>query len=125
MLFLLQKFVTKVELADKAKNEKFDLVLKELNSYQRLDAETNETFSISGFTLIMERNPHRFLLNIYVSSAFLTIASFIGFLIPVDMVPGRMALSVTIYLMHVNVGNTEQNRGPVVRPVIMTLTTVA
>ena len=111
---LFQKFTTKAGLADNAKNEKFELVMNALESYRYFDAETNETFSRSGFTLIMERNPHRFLVNIYLSSGFLTTASFIGFLIPVDMVAGRMALLVTVYLMHVNVCNTEQNKGPVV-----------
>ena len=43
--------------------------------------------------------------------------SFIGFLIPADKVPGRMALLVTIFLMLVNISNTELNRGPVVSTV--------
>ena len=44
----------------------------------------------------------------------LTLASFIGFLIPVEMVPGRMALLVTIFLMLVNIRSTEKRTGPIV-----------
>ena len=53
-------------------------------------------------------------MNTYLPTALLTFASFIGFLIPVDMVPGRMALLVTIFLMLVNIRSTEQRTGPVV-----------
>ena len=53
-------------------------------------------------------------MNIYLPTSLLTTASFIGFLIPVDKVPGRMALLVTIFLMLVNISSTERNEGPVV-----------
>ena len=53
----------------------------------------------------------------YLPTGLLTMTSFIGFLIPADKVPGRMALLVTIFLMLVNISNTELNRGPVVSTV--------
>ena len=80
-----------------------------------LDMDTNETFSKIGLTLILERSPTRFYVNIYIPTALLTIASLISFLIPVDLLAGRMALLVTIFLMLVNIGSTEQSKGPVVR----------
>ena len=106
-------------LGSHAKHEKFDISLEKLNSGTFFNRDTNETFSTSGFTIILERSPARFFVNIYLPTFLLTIASFIGFLIPVDMVPGRMALLVTIFLMLVNVSSTEQNRGPVVRTVLL------
>ena len=54
-------------------------------------------------------------MNTYLPTLLLTLASFIGFVIPVAIVPGRMALLVTIFLMLVNISSTERNRGPVVR----------
>ena len=74
----------------------------------------NETYSLSGFTLILDRSICPFFMNIYLPTSLLTMASFIGFLIPVDKVPGRMALLVTIFLMLVNISSTERNKGPVV-----------
>ena len=112
---LFQEFKTKVDLADRANNEKFDVNLDDLGSYLHNDTDTNETFSRTGFTLILRRSPTRFFINIYIPTSLLTVASFIGFLIPVEVVPGRMTLLVTIFLMLVNVSNTGQNRGPVVR----------
>ena len=72
---------------------------------------------MSGFALELKRTPTPFLINTYLPTGLLTIISFIGFVIPVDLVPGRMALLVTIFLMLVNMSNTERNRGPKVRTI--------
>ena len=114
MQYILQEFITTVRLEPDAKHEKFDLSLEMSESTTLIDEDTNETYSYSGFTIIMERSATRFYITIYLPTFLLTIASFIGFLIPVEMVPGRMALLVTIFLMLVNISSTEQNRGPIV-----------
>ena len=101
-------------------NEKFDIYLSPLlnTSFQRFG--NNQTYSMSGFTFTLDRSITPFFMNIYLPTSLLTIAAFIGFLIPVDMVPGRMALLVTIFLMLVNISSTERNEGPVVsqRPLL-------
>ena len=74
-----------------------------------------EAFSLIGFLVELKRNTSPFYTNTYLPSGLLTVISFIGFVIPVDMVPGRMALLVTIFLMLVNISTTERNRGPIVR----------
>ena len=94
---------------------KFDFFVEELTADEFYFTGTNETFSRSGFTLIMERSPTPFFMNTYIPTALLTLSSFIGFLIPVDMVPGRMAVLVTTFLMLVNISSTERDRGPEVR----------
>ena len=76
-----------------------------------------EEYSVSGFTVVLTRNSNPFFTNTYLPTGLLTVMSFIGFVIPVDMVPGRMALLVTILLMLVNISTTERNRGPIVRTI--------
>ena len=107
---------TETRLSNKARNEKFDILLDNLINNSYFKRHTNETFSQIGFNLILDRSPTKFFMNIYIPTFLLTIASFIGFLIPVEVVPGRMALLVTIFLMLVNISDTQQNRGPIVRP---------
>ena len=111
----MQEFNTTVVLSEKARNEKFDIYLDNMVESQFYDLDTNETFSQAGFNLILDRSPTKYFVNIFIPTSLLTIASFIGFLIPVEVVPGRMTLLVTIFLMLVNVSNTGQNRGPIVR----------
>ena len=113
---IFQKFFTTVKdgLGFESNNEnvKFDVLVNELTNDHIYFDVTNETFSRSGFTLILARSPTPFFMNTYVPTALLTLSSFIGFLVPVDLVPGRMALLVTTFLMLVNISSTEKDRGP-------------
>ena len=110
---MLQEFTT-IASADNEglKNEKFDIFIEPMDNKFHV-TEANETFSLSGFELVMNRSLTPFLINVYIPTYLLATASFIGFLIPVEMVPGRMALLVTIFLMLVNMSSAEHNRGPV------------
>ena len=93
----------------------FDFVDGQLSKWSEMKGNyevKQHHFSVSGFVLDLERLPTPYLINIYFPSGLLTIISFIGFVIPVDIVPGRMALLVTIFLMLINTSSTERNRGP-------------
>ena len=75
-----------------------------------------EVFSLAGFYVIMKRSPTPYYVNVYLPTTILTVCSFIGFLFPIDSEEGRRtAWLVTIFLMLVNIGSTERERGPAVR----------
>ena len=95
-------------------NVKFDLSLEPLATYSFFHKMSNQTYSQTGFTLVLKRSQTTFFMNTYLPTFLLTVMSFMGFLIPVEMVPGRMALIVTLFLMFVNIRSTEQSRGPMV-----------
>jgi hypothetical protein len=59
----------------------------------------------------------QYAVSIYVPTTAMVLVSFISFIVPVEMVPGRMALLVTIFLMLVNIGNSARSRLPMVRKV--------
>lgn len=116
MIISFQKLLTTIDTKyDSHHDGKFNLFLRPLNQSWYFSKSRNENISLSGFTAIIERRSMTpFLMNTYLPTGLLTIASFIGFLIPVDMVAGRMALLVTIFLMLVNTKSTEKRAGPVV-----------
>ena len=74
---------------------------------------------VTGFAISLTRFPYPFFFDTYLPTELLTLISFIGFLIPVEIVPGRTALLVTIFLMLINISNMVQHRGPVVRTMIV------
>ena len=113
ILTLLQEFNTYLIYDnDSLVMEKFDV------SYTPLSDQTlnknSEMFSVTGFVVELKRSPIPFYMNVYLPTGLLTIMSFIGFLIPVELVPGRMALLVTVFLMLVNTSSVERNRSPMV-----------
>ena len=56
------------------------------------------SYSTAGFDLHLSRAFSPFAFNFYMPTGLLVIASWIGFVIPAEMVPGRMALLVTTLL---------------------------
>ena len=87
----------------------------ELNFRHLTNNLTRWNRTLSGFEVTMERVPSPFYFNTFLPTLILTLISFLGFVIPVEKVPGRTALLVTIFLMLVNISSTEKNRGPVVK----------
>ena len=93
--------------------EEFDISFVNL-SEKTFSQHPGEVFSVTGFNIELKRSPTPFYMNVYLPTGLLTIISFIGFLIPVEVVPGRMALLVTVFLMLVNTASVERNRSPTV-----------
>ena len=113
----MQIFTTQLDKTNKHEynnEEKFDVTLEPLQQTEYFDHDYNETYSLSGFTIYLTRSPIPFITKNLLQTGVLTLTSAISFLIPVDMVPGRMALLVTIFLMLVNISNAQKKLGPVV-----------
>lgn len=110
-----QKMLTTIDQkSDNLHDGKFDLFIEPLKINWFYASSRHENISLSGFTAVLKRSSAPYLINTYLPTGMLTLASFIGFLIPVEMVPGRMALLVTIFLMLVNIRSTEKRTGPIV-----------
>lgn len=84
-----------------------------------VDYEELTRKEVTGFAISLTRYPYPFFFDTYLPTELLTLISFIGFVIPVEIVPGRTALLVTIFLMLINISNMVQHRGPVVRKIII------
>ena len=93
--------------------EEFDISFVNL-SEKTFSQHPGEVFSVTGFNVELIRSQTPFYMNVYLPTGLLTIISFIGFLIPVEVVPGRMALLVTVFLMLINTASVERNRSPTV-----------
>ncbi len=62
--------------------------------------------------IVFERHLSQFFINVYIPTAAMVLVSFISFIVPVETVPGRMTLLVTIFLMLVNMGNSQRGVSP-------------
>merc|ERR1719242_2283200 len=63
-------------------------------------------YSVAGFELTLRRKVSHYIITCYLPSGMFVIVSWISFLIPADIVPGRMTLLITIFLVLVNIFNT-------------------
>ena len=111
----MQKYATILDVdSNKLHDEKFDLSVMQLDQSWYISLGRQRNVSLSGFRAVLKRSYTPFIMTIFLPTGMLTVSSFIGFLIPPDIVPGRMALLVTTLLMLINIKSTQQRLGPVV-----------
>jgi len=72
----------------------------------------NKSFSQTGFQVDMIRRRTPVLLQVYLPSGLFVIVSWISFIVPPEVVPGRMALLVTLFLVLVNIFNSVTGNAP-------------
>merc|ERR1711874_522483 len=69
-------------------------------------------FSLAGFEMVLQRHVSHYLITYYLPSGLFVIVSWISFVVPPDIIPGRMALLVTLFLVLVNIFNTVTTNTP-------------
>lgn len=69
-------------------------------------------FSIAGFEMVLTRYVSTYIITYYLPSGLFVIVSWISFLIPMDVIPGRMGLLVTLFLVLVNIFNNVTTNTP-------------
>jgi len=69
-------------------------------------------FSVAGFEMVLNRHVSHYLITYYLPSGLFVVVSWISFVVPPDIIPGRMALLVTLFLVLVNIFNTVTTNTP-------------
>jgi len=69
-------------------------------------------FSVAGFEMVLNRHISHYLITYYLPSGLFVVVSWISFVVPPDVIPGRMALLVTLFLVLVNIFNTVTTNTP-------------
>ncbi len=71
------------------------------------------TVSYAGFQLNLQRKPTPYIFNYYLPSALFVVVSWVSFAIPVEAIPGRVALLITIFLSLANIVNSAFANSPI------------
>ena len=82
------------------------------NDLRFLDYGELGNFSVAGFEMILARHLSHYLITYYLPSGLFVMVSWISFLIPPEIVPGRMSLLVTLFLVLVNIFNNITTNTP-------------
>merc|ERR1719225_1377973 len=91
----------------------YDIQIVALKPEDRvLDYGPLGNFSLAGFEMVLQRYVSTYIITYYLPSGLFVIVSWISFLIPMDVIPGRMALLVTLFLVLVNIFNNVTTNTP-------------
>ena len=72
----------------------------------------NSNYSLTGYEMVLNRNSLKYIINYYLPSGLFVLVSWVSFLIPPEIVPGRMTLLVTIFLVLINIFNNVTSNSP-------------
>ena len=69
-------------------------------------------YTIAGVEMKLKRNMMKYLYIYYLPSGLFVVVSWVGFLIPPEVVPGRMAMLITLFLVLINIFNIVTSNSP-------------
>ena len=95
----------------------YDCEFEEFNANLTYPDWWNRTFSTAGFKLTLTRNYSKYIISYYLPSFLFVAISWISFLIPPEVVPGRLGMLITVLLVLVNLfGTVVQTKPPTKYP---------
>ncbi len=83
-----------------------------VTSFKDLTSARLTQFSATGVRITLRRKYLPFIIDYYLPSGLFVIVSWVSFLVPATIVPGRMALLVTLFLMMVNISTSATAHSP-------------
>jgi len=92
--------------------QQYELKAMDLDVNDTFLFHADRTFSQTGFQVELKRRRTPVLLQVYLTTGLFIIVSWISFIVPPEVVPGRMALLVTLFLVLVNIFNSVTGNAP-------------
>ena len=105
---------TSVYEADKGSDRipQYWITIEKLPSRLNTTMYFETEYATCGFNLVLVRSKRQIFFQVYLTTTLLVIVSWVSFAIQPDIVPGRMGLLVTIFLVLINIFTGVKNTAP-------------
>jgi len=90
----------------------YQVEAKQLRETDRIYLYQGTNYSVTGVEMKLKRNMQKYLYIYYLPSGLFVVVSWVGFLIPPEVVPGRMAMLITLFLVLINIFNIVTSNSP-------------
>ena len=90
----------------------YQITIKDLKPEETHYLALGMNYSVAGFEMILQRKMSFYIVTYYLPSGLFVVVSWISFLVNPEVIPGRMTLLVTIFLVLINIFNTIQTNSP-------------
>ena len=103
-----------IKYDDTSKNTILDYKIEvmEMKDEDRIIAYSGTNYSVTGLEMKLVRNRQKYLYIYFLPSGLFVVVSWVGFLIPPEVVPGRMAMLITLFLVLINIFNIVTSNSP-------------
>ena len=78
--------------------------------YRVLEYGELGNFSITGIEIVFARHRLKYLYVYYLPSGLFVVVSWASFLVPPEIIPGRMAMLITLFLVLTNIFNVSSQK---------------
>ncbi|CAB4066050.1 unnamed protein product [Lepeophtheirus salmonis] len=92
--------------------QQYEINITALDLEDKMVKWASRDYSQTGFKIKLNRRRTPVLLQTYLPSGLFVVVSWISFIVPPEVVPGRMALLVTLFLVLVNIFNSVTANAP-------------
>ena len=99
-------------LIDMQRKLQYVINVKELPSSHRIYRIAGRDWATCGFSLELKRLTTQIIIQVYLTSTSLVIVSWLSFIIQPSIIPGRMGLLVTVFLVIINIFIGVKNQSP-------------
>ena len=89
----------------------YDVIWKYANCKKAFEY-LNGKYDFCGFQIFLRRNRINYLISVYVPTCMFVVVSWVSFIIKPKLVPGRMTLLITIFLVLINILNEIRSTAP-------------
>ena len=79
-------------------------------NYRVLIYQELGNFSITGIEISFKRHKFKYIYVYYLPSGLFVVVSWVSFLIPPEVIPGRMAMLITLFLVLINIFNVSTKK---------------
>ena len=90
----------------------YQVSLTQITEEDRIFVYSGANYSVTGLEMKLVRNSQKYLYIYYLPSGLFVVVSWVSFLIPPEVVPGRMAMLITLFLVLINIFNTVTSNSP-------------
>ena len=97
---------------DRQRSLQYLIKVGSLPEKHRKFTHESKTYSICGFNIKLERTRKQMFYQVYLTSILFVVVSWMSFIIKPEIVPGRMALLVMIFLILINTFNSVKQDAP-------------
>ena len=98
---------------DRQRSLQYYLEIEPLPEDNRTFVYEGKRYAVCGVHLLLERTRQQIFFQVYLTSTMFVVVSWVSFIIKPDVVPGRMGVLVTIFLVLINIFNNVKGNAPV------------
>ena len=98
---------------DRQRSLQYYLTVEPLPEEYRIFVYEEKRYAVCGVHLLLDRTREQIFFQVYLTSTMFVVVSWVSFIIKPEVVPGRMGVLVTIFLVLINIFNNVKGNAPV------------